>query len=195
MASANPHKVEEIAALLRAELGDDLDLLPRPPDVPDVAEDASTFEGNARRKAAALVAATGCAAVADDSGLEVMAMGGAPGVRSARYAGEDASDAENVAKLLDELTKLDARRPEQRRARFRTVALVARPDGTELAAEGTVDGHIALVERGVNGFGYDPVFVPDGGGGRTFAEMSSTDKHSLSHRGRAFAALAVMLRA
>lgn len=186
-ASANPHKVEEIAAVL----GDAVTLLPRPADVPDVVEDADTFEGNARLKAVALCEATGRAAVADDTGLEVDALGGAPGVRSARFAGEPADDAANVAKLLTDLAALPAGTP--RTARFRTVALVRRPDGTEVVAVGTVEGRITTAPRGTNGFGYDPVFVPDDGDGRTFAEMSGEEKNAVSHRGRAFRALAATI--
>jgi XTP/dITP diphosphohydrolase len=184
-ASANPAKVAEVAAIL----GDAVALAPRPDHVPDVVEDADTLEGNARLKAAAIAEATGCPAVADDTGLEVEALEGAPGVRSARYAGEAAVDADNVAKLLAELAARGASTPEDRRARFRTVALVRWPDGREVHAEGTVTGTIAEAPRGSAGFGYDPVFVPDGGEGRTFAEMSADEKHAVSHRGRAFRAL------
>ena len=190
LASANPDKVKEIAAVLADAL--DVELVPRPPEVPDVVEDGATLLDNARLKAQALVAATGLAAVADDTGLEVAALGGAPGVYSARYAGEGVTYADNVAKLLAELDAL----PDgggRRSARFRTVALVAFPDGTELWAEGVVDGTIADQVRGNGGFGYDPVFVPAEGGGLTFAEMTSGDKHAISHRGRAFRALAAAL--
>jgi XTP/dITP diphosphohydrolase len=187
-ASANPHKVDEIATILA---GADVDLVPRPPDVPEVVEDGATLEANARLKARALCAATGLAAVADDTGLEVDALHGAPGVRSARYAGEQARDADNVAKLLAELA---ARPGASRTARFRTVALVAFPDAGELIAEGIVDGLIARSPRGSGGFGYDPVFVPVGGDGRTFAELDAQEKNAISHRGRAFRALASMLR-
>jgi len=191
LASANPHKVEEIAAILRAVLDGSVGLLPRPDGVPDVVEDAPDLEGNARLKAVALCRATGTAAVADDTGLEVDALGGVPGVRSARFAGEPPDDAANVALLLERLADLpDAT---ARRARFRTVALVAFPDGTELWATGVVEGTIAAAPRGAAGFGYDPVFVPDEGDGRTFAEMAATEKHALSHRGRAFRALAAAL--
>ena len=148
--------------------------------------------GNARLKARALVAATGTAAVADDTGLEVDALGGAPGVYSARYAGEDATYADNVAKLLRELAALEDGGGE-RRASFKTVALVAFPDGSEVWAEGVLPGTIATESRGTNGFGYDPVFVPDGGDGRTFAEMRPEEKDAVSHRGRAFRALAAEL--
>jgi XTP/dITP diphosphohydrolase len=168
--------------------------LPRPESVADVTEDGETLLDNARLKARALVAATGEAAVADDTGLEVDALDGAPGVYSARYAGEDATYADNVTKLLVEVDQ--AAVTGDRKARFRTVALVAFPDGSELWAEGTVEGSIASSQRGTNGFGYDPVFVVDaseGGDGRTFAEMSGGEKEAVSHRGRAFRALAALL--
>lgn len=188
-ATANPHKVEEIAAILHGVAA----LAPRPVGVGDVIEDADTLVGNARLKATAIASATGEAAVADDTGLEVDALHGAPGVHSARYAGAHATDADNVARLLAELAAAGAVDPADRRARFRTVALVVRPDGTEIVAEGVVDGTIADAPRGHAGFGYDPVFVPDGGAGRTFAEMPAEDKHAISHRGRAFRALAAVL--
>jgi XTP/dITP diphosphohydrolase len=190
LASANPDKVAEIAAVLEDAL--EVDLVPRPAQVPDVVEDGETLLDNARLKARALVAATGLPAVADDTGLEVAPLGGAPGVYSARYAGENVEYADNVAKLLAELGRL----PDDggdRRARFRTVALAAFPDGTEVWAEGVVDGVIAGEARGSAGFGYDPVFVPAEGGGRTFAEMTSDEKHAISHRGRAFRSLATAL--
>lgn len=188
-ATANPDKVEEI----RAILGDAVDLVPRPESVPDVVEDADTLLGNARLKARAICEATGLPAVADDTGLEVDALGGAPGVRSARFAGEHVTYADNVAKLLDELVLVEASRPASRRARFRTVALVCFPDGRESAAEGVVEGTIVAEGRGENGFGYDPVFAPTEGDGRTFAEMDAEEKHAVSHRGRAFRALAAHL--
>jgi XTP/dITP diphosphohydrolase len=195
LASANPDKAREIAALLASAAGD-VELLPRPPEVPDVVEDGATLRDNARLKARALVAATGEPAVADDTGLEVDALAGAPGVFSARYAGEGAAYADNVAKLLRELDRVGATGAD-RRARFRTVALVAWPDGAELAAEGVVEGVIADSPRGSGGFGYDPVFVPLGPGtdGRTLAELSPEEKDAVSHRGRAFRALATHLAA
>ena len=145
---------------------------------------------NARLKATALVEATGMASVADDTGLEVRALDGAPGVYSARYSGEHATYADNVTKLLDELARVGAEGPEARAAVFRTVALVAFPDGSERWCEGEVAGVISPAPSGTGGFGYDPVFAPDGFGGRTFAEMSPEEKHGISHRGRAFRALA-----
>jgi XTP/dITP diphosphohydrolase len=190
LASANPDKVKEIVAVLSAALP--VDLLPRPETVPEVVEDADTLVGNARLKARALVAATDTAAVADDTGLEVDALDGAPGVYSARYAGASATYADNVAKLLSELAALEENGG-ARRASFKTVALVAFPDGSEVWAEGVLPGTIATEGRGTNGFGYDPVFVPDGGDGRTFAQMRAEEKDAISHRGRAFRALAVEL--
>lgn len=187
-ATANPDKAAEIAAIL----GGQIRLLSRPADVGDVEETGETLLDNARLKARALVSATGKPALADDTGLEVAALGGAPGVRSSRYAGEGATYADNVAKLLRELDALP-HGGGSRRAVFRTVALVAYPDGTERWAEGTVVGTIAPAPRGACGFGYDPVFVPAEGDGRTFAEMAPEEKHAVSHRGRAFRALAAEL--
>ena len=183
-ASANPHKVAEIEDLMRGVV----DLQPRPRDLPDVEEDADTLVDNARLKARAVCVATGLPALADDTGLEVAALDGAPGVRTARYAGEPPNDANNRAKLLRELNG-----SAERSARFRTVAILCFPDGRELVAEGTCDGTIASAEQGDRGFGYDPVFVPRDGDGRTFAEMTIEEKHELSHRGRAFRALAELL--
>jgi XTP/dITP diphosphohydrolase len=185
-ASANPDKVVEIAALLEGVAV----LLPRPPEVPDVVEDADTLEGNARLKAAAICAASGRPAVADDTGLEVDALGGAPGVYAARYAGEGVTYADNRKKLLAELAGVPER---DRTARFRTVAMVVHPDGSETVVDGVCEGLITLTERGARGFGYDAVFAPRDGEGRTFAEMSDAEKNAISHRGRAFVALAAAL--
>lgn len=184
-ASANPDKVAEIRAMLR----DVVDLLPRPHDVPDVVEDADTLEGNARLKAVAICEAMGLPAVADDTGLQVAALGGAPGVYSARWAGDGCSYADNRAKLLRELGDGD-----DRRATFVTCALIRWPDGSELAAEGHCPGRIARADRGDGGFGYDALFVPDEGDGRTFGEMTDDEKHAISHRGRAFRNLLTNLR-
>jgi XTP/dITP diphosphohydrolase len=184
LATANPDKAKEIVAIL-----DGVELAPRPPEVPDVVETGETLLDNARLKAVALAEATGMPAIADDTGLEVEAIGGAPGVYSARYAGENATYADNVAKLLTALHGVD-----NRRAQFKTVAIARWPDGTEIACEGTVDGTIATTAAGGAGFGYDPLFVPDEGDGRTFAQMTPAEKHALSHRGRAFRALADRLR-
>ncbi|WP_419926312.1 RdgB/HAM1 family non-canonical purine NTP pyrophosphatase [Candidatus Poriferisocius sp.] len=183
-ATANPHKLAEIEAILGAAV----ELLPRPDDLGEVVEDGDSLAANARLKAEAVSAHAGQAAVADDTGLEVAALGGAPGVRSARYAGERADDADNVARLLAEMKGAT-----ERSARFRTVAVVVFPDGAEAQAEGVIAGTIAEAPRGDQGFGYDPVFVPDGADGRTFAEMSAHEKNAISHRGRAFQALAAEL--
>jgi XTP/dITP diphosphohydrolase len=190
LASANPDKVREIAVVLADAL--EVELLPRPLEVPEVVEDGETLLDNARLKARALVRATGLPAVADDTGLEVAALGGAPGVYAARYAGENVTYADNVAKLLAELDALPDKGG-RRTARFRTVAMAAFPDGSEVWAEGVVDGTIVSEARGSGGFGYDPVFAPDEGGGRTFAAMTPEEKHAISHRGRAFRSLAVAL--
>jgi XTP/dITP diphosphohydrolase len=185
-ATANRAKLAEMAEILDAA---GVELAPRPPEVPEIVEDGATLWDNAVLKATAIAAACGEPAVADDTGLEVDALGGAPGVRSARYAGETATDDDNVDRLLRELDGTD-----DRRAAFRTVAVVVAPDGTLLAGtEGVCAGVITTARRGEGGFGYDPVFVPDEGDGRTFAEMTPADKHRISHRGRAFRALAAAL--
>ena len=184
-ASANPDKVMEMAAILDGVVH----LLPRPADVPDVPEDADTLLGNARLKATAICAATGLPAVSDDTGLFVDALGGEPGVYAARYAGEDATYADNRAKLLQELGDTDARN-----ARFVSAVMVVWPDGRELAVEGVCAGTIATAELGERGFGYDSVFIPDDGDGRSFAEMSEDEKNAISHRARSLSALLTALR-
>jgi XTP/dITP diphosphohydrolase len=186
LATANPDKARELAALLEG-----FDVVPRPADLSEVEETEETLEGNARLKAVAVMEATGEPAVADDTGLEVDALGGRPGVHAARYAGPDATYADNVAKLLDELAGVPV---DARTARFRTVAVARFPDGREIVAEGWVRGTIALAPAGAGGFGYDAIFVPAGGDGRTFAEMTQAEKASVSHRGRALRALAAQLR-
>jgi XTP/dITP diphosphohydrolase len=188
LATANPDKARELADALS---GLDLELIPRPSSVPDVEETGVTLLANARLKAEALRDATGEDALADDTGLEVDSLGGAPGVWSARYAGEDATYADNVDKLVSEMAKAMRN---ARTARFRTVLVLAGADGSELTVDGVAEGVIADAPRGTEGFGYDPVFVPAGGGGRTFAEMTLAEKQRLSHRGRALRALAVRLR-
>ena len=180
-ASANPDKVAEMNFLLDGVI----ELLPRPADLPDIMEDADTLVGNAWLKAKAVSDATGMAAVSDDTGLFVDALDGRPGVWTARYAGEHATYADNRAKMLRELAGVNVRS-----AAFRTIALVAFPDRRPLAVEGVCTGVIALAETGDRGFGYDPLFIPDAGDGRTFAQMSDAEKHAMSHRGLAFAALA-----
>lgn len=187
LATTNPGKAAELADVLAAGL-EDLVLVPRPPGLPEPEEDGDTLAANARIKARAVVEATGEAAVADDTGLEVDALDGRPGLFAARFAGPGATFADNIAKLLAELDGV-----QDRRARWRTVALVSFPDGTDVQAEGTCDGVITEAPRGSGGFGYDPVFVPDEGDGRTLAELSRQEKNALSHRGRAFRALAERL--
>lgn len=179
-ASANPDKVAEIQALLVGIV----DLLPRPAAIPDVVEDADTLVGNARLKANAIVEATGFPAIADDTGLEVAALAGAPGVYTARYAGEGCSYADNREKMLREMIGAT-----DRSAVFKTIALAVWPDGTEVAVEGVCPGRITSEERGAAGFGYDAIFAPDEGDGLTFSEMDASAKHAISHRGRAFRGL------
>lgn len=167
-----------------ARLPDSVALLAMPETAPDVEETGSTLEENARIKAAALAEAVGVLAVGDDTGLEVDALGGAPGVYSARYAGPAGVASDNIEKLLRELGD-----GERRSARFVTVALARWPGGREVAVQGRVEGCITRSPRGSSGFGYDSVFEPLEGDGRTFAEMAPAEKHALSHRGRAFRAL------
>lgn len=152
---------------------------------PEIEETEPTLEGNARLKARAVAAATQLPALSDDTGLEVDALGGAPGVHTARYSGPNATYADNVAKLLADLDRVD-----DRRAQFRTVVALVTPGGEELVAEGVLDGTIGRVPRGDGGFGYDPVFVV---GQRTLAELSSAEKHDISHRARALRALVDLL--
>ena len=184
-ATANPNKLIEMQAALEGVAI----LLERPAELGEVPEDGDTLEANARIKAAAVAAFAGAPALADDTGLEVDALDGAPGVHSARYAGTAGGDEANVAKLLAALTGVA---PPQRTARFRTVVVARWPDGREVLAEGAVEGSIAVEPRGSRGFGYDPVFVPSPGES-TFAEMSLEAKGSISHRGRALRELARLL--
>lgn len=186
LASRNRHKAEQVALLLP-----DLELVPLDDVAPDLelAEPYDTFEDNALAKARAVVAATGLPAVADDSGLEVDALGGAPGVFSARYAGDDATDEANNEKLVDAL----AGTPEDDRScRYRCLAVFVAPDGRELVASGSCEGTVVLEGRGTLGFGYDPHVIPEGET-RTMGEIPLDEKLRFSHRGRAFRALAAML--
>ena len=184
MATANRDKAREIREILSGVPG--LELLERPGSIPEVEETGDTLEANAALKALAIAEATRLPALADDTGLFVDALDGAPGVYSARYAGEDATYGDNVAKLLVELAATDAGRT----ARFQTAVVLADPTGVLATVLGTVEGTIALSPRGEGGFGYDPVFVPDDAGGRTLAELSDAEKHAISHRGRALRAMA-----
>lgn len=187
IASNNAHKAREIAEALDFP-GWEFRTLRELGIASDPEEDADTFEGNARIKArAAREASGGGAVLADDSGLVVDALDGAPGVRSARYAGEDATDATNNAKLLDALADVpDA----QRTARFVCTLVFIDEDGSEEVARGVVEGRIGHAERGEHGFGYDPLFLPDVfGGERTLAEALPQEKNAVSHRGNALRAL------
>jgi len=178
IATRNPHKLSEIRALFLApglHIFSAFDF----PDIPDVVEDGATLEENAMKKARALADGTGYWALADDTGLEVAALDGAPGVYSARYAGEPVDYAANNAKLLRAL-----RDAGDRSAVFRTVIAFAHPDGTTHSVEGCCPGRIADAPRGEHGFGYDPLFIPEGYD-QTFAELSAEEKNSISHRGRA----------
>lgn len=185
----NPHKLDEIRAILNGSgvrvlgLGD---LPPELQDAPDVVEDRPDLEGNAAKKAETIHRFTALPTMADDTGLEVDALGGRPGVHSARYAGESATDADNRQKLLGALS--DAA---DRSARFRTVIAYVTDDGTHLF-EGVCEGTIIREERGTGGFGYDPIFLPDGHD-RTFAELSTDEKNRISHRARAVRAFAAYL--
>jgi XTP/dITP diphosphohydrolase len=178
IATRNRHKLDEIRAIFRVkglELASAADF----PQAPEVVEDGDTFEANAVKKAVALARATGLWTLADDSGLEVDALGGAPGVISARYAGEPVDPAANNRKLLLALSGRS-----DRRARFRCAIALASPSGTARTVLGDCEGAIALGPRGDGGFGYDPLFVP-AGHQETFAEMDAGRKNLISHRGRA----------
>ena len=182
-ASRNRHKAEQVALLLPG-----VELIPLDEIAPDLVleEPFDTFTENALAKARAVVIATGLPAFADDSGLEVDGLGGAPGVRSARYAGEMSTDKENNRKLVEELEFVPER---DRKARYRCVAVLVAPDGKEVVAEGSCEGTIVLEGRGTEGFGYDPHFVP-AGDSRTMGEIPLNEKLGFSHRGRAFRGLA-----
>ena len=183
-ASANPHKVEELARLLPSWV----ELVARPSDIGDIDEDAPTLEGNAIIKAVEIANHASEWAIADDTGLEVEALNGAPGVRSARFAGEQATDAENRALLI---AKLDG--TTNRSARFRTVVALVSSKGDIHFVGGECAGTIAESERGDGGFGYDSLFIPADGDGRTFAEMTGPEKDAVSHRGRALAQIPELL--
>jgi len=187
LATNNLHKAQELSAILAAGGGVTvLTLRDLPAAIPEPIEDGQTLEANAYIKAAEIFQATGIPTIADDTGLEVLALDGAPGVYSARYAGPNATYADNCHKLMEVLSNQD-----DRRARFRTVPCFT--DGLRtLFAEGSVDGVILREARGSEGFGYDPIFLPEGHH-RTFAEMHPEQKNSISHRGRALVALRATL--
>ena len=189
-ASGNAHKVAEIAAMLTPH---GFEVVPL---ALTVDEDAPTFAGNAEKKARAALAATGLPSLADDSGLEVDALDGAPGVRSARYAADDGVliegpiDAANNRKLLAALTDVA---DERRTARFRCALVFVDGDGTRIASDGSCEGAIGRVARGDGGFGYDPLFVL-ADDGRTMAELTADEKNRVSHRARAMGKMAELLR-
>jgi len=198
LASGNAKKLAELSRLV-ADLGVHVRAPHEVGPLPEVDESGATFEANALLKARAWAAASGLVCIADDSGLEVDALGGAPGVHSARYAGVHGDDAGNTRKLLAAVAEVA---PAARTARFVCALAVAAPDGALLAAaRGTVAGRIAAAPRGEGGFGYDPVFECDDPGlpaelcGRTFAELSHAEKALVSHRGRALSNLREDLRA
>jgi len=181
LATRNPDKREELAALL-GDLGIKIRSLADFPDAPEVVEDGDTCRANAVKKAVAIARHTGLPAVADDTGLEVEALGGRPGVHAARYAGERATYEDNWRKLIRELDGVPRQR---RRARFITVAAVAMPSGKVEVAEGILEGVIAEAPAGTQGFGYDPIFVVPQLG-KTLAQLAPGEKNRISHRARAF---------
>jgi XTP/dITP diphosphohydrolase len=186
LATRNDHKLRELREALPG-----VEIDPLPPEVELPPEDGATFEENALGKARAARAATGRPAIADDSGIEARGLRGRPGVRSARYAGEGATDEQNLAKLLDEVAAQDDRRV----AYVCVIALVGE-DGSEASFEGRCEGVLATAPRGTGGFGYDPAFIPDDtgpGDERTMAELSAAEKNAISHRGRAGRKLAEYL--
>ncbi len=189
LATRNRHKGEELTALL-GDLGITIRTLDEFPDAPEVVEDGDTCEANAVKKAQAIADFTGLPAVADDTGLEVDALGGRPGVYAARYAGEDATYEDNCQKLLRELMGVPR---EQRTARFLTIAAIALPAGRIRVAQGTLNGMIAEEPSGTLGFGYDPIFVvPELG--KALAQLSADQKNRISHRAKAFTQAKDLLR-
>lgn len=189
LATRNRHKGQELAALL-AGLPIRIHTMDEFPDVPEVVEDGDTCEANAIKKARAVCEATGLLAVADDTGLEVDALGGRPGVYAARYAGPEASYEDNWKKLLQEMAGVPT---DRRTAHFVTVAVVASPSQTVQVRAGRLDGVITEEPAGGRGFGYDPVFyVPEFG--KTLAELSGDEKNRISHRAKAFAQVRELLQ-
>lgn len=180
LATRNPHKVEELSAMLAGLPVEILSFVDFP-DMPEVVEDGATLDENAAKKAREVATFTGLASIADDTGLEVEALGGAPGVRSARYSGESATTEENNRKLLSELSRITGT---ARAAAFRCVVAVALPGGEAETVEGITRGVILESARGEGGFGYDPLFLPDGHT-QTYAQMDSAAKNAVSHRGKA----------
>ena len=190
IATNNPHKLRELGRICRDWPVEWLTAENHPVPWPDVHEPHDTYLDNALEKAHAIASALGEPAIADDSGIEADALDGGPGPRSARFAGEGASDAENLAKLVGVIRDESSART----ARYRCVAAIAWPDGRALHAEGVCDGTLVATPKGARGFGYDPIFVPRGED-RTMAELDDDEKDRISHRGRAFRALAELLSA
>lgn len=190
LATRNRKKVEELKRMFPGHkiTFKTLDAFPG---CPEVEEDGQTFRANAKKKALTVARYTGCPALADDSGLEVKALDKAPGVFSARYAGEQADDKRNVKKILREMRTVITKK--ERKARFICCIVFALPDGKCRTFTGYVNGTIAEAPKGYNGFGYDPIFYPDGHD-RTFAEMADLEKDALSHRGRAMKKLYTFLK-
>jgi XTP/dITP diphosphohydrolase len=186
LASKNPGKVREIASILEAA---GIELVAPPADWIAPEETEPDYRGNALLKARSLLAHTGTPCLADDSGIEVDALQGAPGPRSARFAGEDATDEENLRKLIEVV-----RRAEVRTARYRCVAVLVTPEGTEEVAEGTVEGQLREEPVGTGGFGYDPIFAPLEDLSVTMAQLSPEQKDAISHRGKAFRMLVPALQ-
>jgi XTP/dITP diphosphohydrolase len=191
IASKNPHKLRELGRICRDWPVEWLTVQNHPGPWPDVDEPHDTYVHNALEKARAVAEVLGVPAIADDSGIEVDALDGGPGPRSARFAGEGASDTDNLAKLIGLVADVE---PDSRTARYRCVAAIAWPDGRTMHAEGTCEGTLIGQPRGDRGFGYDPVFVPQGER-RTMAELGDEEKDRISHRGRAFRALSELLAA
>jgi XTP/dITP diphosphohydrolase len=189
IASRNAHKVGEIREICVEWPVSWVTVEDDPGRWPVVEEPHDTYLANALEKARAVAAALELPAIADDSGIEVDALGGAPGPRSARYAGEGVSDEDNLRALVDAVRDVPG---DRRGARYRCVAVIAWPHGRELHAEGVCEGRLELEPRGSGGFGYDPIFVPEGVDA-TMAELPPAEKHRISHRGRAFRALGVDL--
>ena len=182
VATGNKHKVQEIGEILGAR-GYHVIGAKEVGDMPEVVEDGLTFQDNATKKALETARALNCTVLADDSGLEVLALNGEPGVFSARYAGEGGNDGRNVRKLLDNMKGIT-----DRRARFVCVMVVASPEGVIATSRGEINGTIAQAPAGEGGFGYDPVFIPDGYD-KTFGQLPQEVKNSLSHRANALKAL------
>jgi XTP/dITP diphosphohydrolase len=191
IASKNPHKLRELGRICRDWPVEWLTVQNHPGPWPDVDEPHDTYLHNALEKARTVAEVLGVPAIADDSGIEVDALDGGPGPRSARFAGEGASDADNLAKLIGVVADME---PDARTARYRCVAAIAWPSGRTMHAEGTCEGTLIGQPGGDRGFGYDPVFVPQGER-RTMAELGDEEKDRISHRGRAFRALAELLAA